>query len=189
MLNTSSDRDIDFLIFGQVKRYKNMDRLLSRWPQAIPLTLVGKAESQELRDELNAIIKNRALAVDWDDRFIPDEELNDLLQRSKFAILPHSEDSMIVSGAFYHAITYGCNLVMADNAFARHMQSRHSFCHREDDSQPLETQLKRALSAYVNHQVVIQQAFEHYSDKQVLQGFNAAITGYDCVKTRALHSD
>ncbi|ORT49385.1 hypothetical protein ST37_13315 [Vibrio sp. qd031] len=170
-------RDIDFLIFGQVKKYKNLTSLFEIWPQSIALTLVGKAESQELRDELNSVIQRRNLNIIWDDRFIPDEELNALLQRTRYAILPHSEDSMIVSGAFYHAITYGCNLLMSDNAFARNMADKHPFCHLLLRGEPLEPQLNHALQASVCANQLIEQAYECYSDQQVFLGFEQAISG------------
>jgi hypothetical protein len=173
--NPEVQRDIEFLIFGQVKRYKNLSALFNIWPASVPLKLVGKSESDSLRQELLGIIKERGLAVSWDDRFIPDEELNALLQRTQFAILPHSEDSMIVSGAFYHSITFGCNVLMADNAFARNMQARHSFCHILETGQEIVGQLNKALHSTQSSTDIITQAFDFYSDKRVSDGFGQAI--------------
>lgn len=170
------NRDIDFLIFGQVKRYKNLTALLNVWPTTVPLYLVGKSESDTLTKELNKVIEDRSLYVKWDNRFIPDDELNTLLQRTKFAIFPHSEDSMIVSGAFYHAISYGCNVLMSDNAFGRNMTEQHKFSQLIDINNSLDLQLVDIRNTLVEAEKIIDEVFIKYADTQVTYGFEQALS-------------
>lgn len=122
-----AERDIEFLCFGLVRRYKALDVLLQAWPQERALVIMGKSSDVELTASLNAIIAARGLNVRWENRYIPDQELNEALLRTKYVVLAHEDKSMIVSGAFYHAIACGANVLIRAGQFADYNAGLHSF--------------------------------------------------------------
>jgi glycosyltransferase involved in cell wall biosynthesis len=126
-------RDIEFLWFGMVREYKGLENLLRLWPGRKPLLMFGKSADPALSARLRGVIAGRGLAhVAWHDRFIPDDELNQLLRRARFVVLAHDDQTIIVSGAFYHAIACGANVIVRDSDFGRHAAGLHSYAHLVD---------------------------------------------------------
>jgi beta-1,4-mannosyltransferase len=126
LTSEADSRDIDFIYFGVVKKYKGLDQLLEAWPVDKKLLIVGKSHDDELENSLMKIISNRNLHVKRRNIFLPQEELNSLLYRSKFVVLPHFDNRMIVSGAAFHALECGANLIVREGVFCRYLQDR--FC-------------------------------------------------------------
>jgi hypothetical protein len=161
-------RDIEFLCFGVVRRYKALDALLSAWPVERSLVILGKSNDVELTAALHAIIAERSLQVRWENRFIPDEELNAALLRTRYVVLAHEDKSMIVSGAFYHAIACGANILIRAGQFADYNAAIHPFVTRFH----LETlaadiaQLRPVAPAEV-----AAAAWRHYGDDTCLQSW------------------
>lgn len=106
------ERDIPYLYFGKIKKYKAIDILLSEWPVDKNIMLAGACDSLDLENELKDIIRSRGLQVTWKNEFLSYEELCELIGRSLYVALPHKDDSMIVSGAYYHAISGGANVTV-----------------------------------------------------------------------------
>lgn len=155
------ERDIEFLCFGVVRRYKALDTLLQAWPPERPLLILGKSNDAELTAGLQAIIAERGLRVRWENRFIPDQELNDALLRTKYVVLAHEDKSMIVSGAFYHAIACGANVLIREGEFARYNAGIHSFVGTFD----MQTLAQNMLDlSYVAPEAVVQEAQRTYGD-------------------------
>jgi beta-1,4-mannosyltransferase len=117
-------RDIEFLYFGAIKRYKGLDRLLEVWPREKSLHIAGSVRDPDLLAELQRIVEARRLDVEFTGRFLPDAELNALLVRTKFLVLPHMEDTMIVSGAFFHAASFGANILARRGDFSSYLQTQ-----------------------------------------------------------------
>jgi beta-1,4-mannosyltransferase len=115
-------RDIPYLYFGAVKRYKGLTELLSVWPTHVQLVMAGKSYSDDLTAEIEQIIRSRNLNVIWHNRFLSSPELDQLVARSSFVILSHMEKSMIVSGAAYHSFTYGANLLVRAGEFGKYLE-------------------------------------------------------------------
>lgn len=131
--HVAPERDIEFLWFGMVRRYKALDQLLQIWPAERRLLILGRSDEAQLTAELQAIIASRKLNVDWQDRYIPDDELNEVLSRTKYVVMSHEDQSMIVSGVFYHAIAQGANILIRDSEFARATSAMHDFVHVYED--------------------------------------------------------
>jgi len=98
-------RSCRFLIIGQVRRYKGIERVLEVWPRGLRLEIVGRADPAYTA-ELAAIIQRRNLAecVTMESRFIPDDELHDRIAAADVLILPHQPDSALVSSAVFEAL-------------------------------------------------------------------------------------
>jgi glycosyltransferase involved in cell wall biosynthesis len=147
-------RDIEFLYFGAIKPYKGLDTLLSAWPAGRRLLIVGDAPDPILVESLHEIISERQLDVEMQARFIGDAELDDLLLRTKFCLMPHRQDTMIVAGSFYHAASLGANVLARNTDFGSSMAAQYSFVRTfEDDT------LDATISdlAYVEPSVVLDQ--------------------------------
>lgn len=124
---TRRERTIEFVWFGVIARYKALDELLRHWPADRPLLIAGHCQDGALSDEIRRVIAERALRVQWDNRPLADDELDTLLSRSRWVVLSHVDRSMIVSGAFFHAASFGVNVLFRDGEFARWAAARHRF--------------------------------------------------------------
>lgn len=123
------ERDIEFLYFGAIKAYKGLDDLLGAWPANRRLLIVGAAPDAPLLEALHTIIAERGLDVEIQARFVSDTELDDLLLRTKFSLIPHRDDTMIVAGSFYHAASLGANILARKTEFGTSTASQFSFVH------------------------------------------------------------
>ncbi|WP_297532760.1 MULTISPECIES: hypothetical protein [Thalassolituus] len=110
------DRDIDFLYFGAVKGYKGLVELLEDWPVEKSLCMLGRSDDLSLTKHIGEVINKRKLDVTWQNSFIEYDQLCHYIARSKYVVLPHNPNTMIVTGAFYHAISFGASVLMRRGA-------------------------------------------------------------------------
>lgn len=108
----AKNKDIDYLYFGAIKGYKGLVELLKRWPSSESLCMLGRSNDPELTSTICGVINQRKLDVNWDNSFVQYDRLCQYIARSKYVILPHNSDSMLVSGAFYHAVSFGASVLM-----------------------------------------------------------------------------
>ncbi|HEX7909381.1 MAG TPA: glycosyltransferase [Paraburkholderia sp.] len=94
-----------FSLLGVIRPYKQIDALLDVWPSECKLSIAGHGTEAYLAT-LNELIDKRALqnVVQLDARFLSDAEFAQSIADSDVLILPHTADSMLVSGAFFEAI-------------------------------------------------------------------------------------
>lgn len=164
----------DVLFFGGIKPYKNLHLVLDDWPVSLPLKIAGKCSDPAYTLELETIIKERGLNVAWDNRFLTTEELNALLQASKFVLLPHSDGTMISSGSFYHAIGEGCNILTNESEFGRDKSKHHPFVHLVD----VKSLSKQALEEmYVPKKKVLKEVLSHYGEDKVVDAWKVILAG------------
>ncbi|WP_282150312.1 hypothetical protein [Vibrio diabolicus] len=124
---SSPVRDVEFLIFGQIKKYKGIDELLKTWPTNLKLVIIGKCTEPQLELDINDIIVNRGLDVEFTNKFIDQKELNKLLLKTKQVIIPNEDNSMIVSGVFYHAASFGANILLKEGGLYDFLSNEYSF--------------------------------------------------------------
>jgi hypothetical protein len=128
-----ADSYIDFLIIGGINEYKKIDCFLELWPSELPLTIAGLCRSKELENRIHEIIKNRSLSVIWNNSFLSDDEVDCYLNQARVVILPHDNGRMIVSGVFYHAISFGCSIIMRPGVGFNYLKSWFSFVESYND--------------------------------------------------------
>ncbi|MDF4278265.1 hypothetical protein P3371_12565 [Vibrio parahaemolyticus] len=153
------DRDIEYICFGKIMRYKNIPKMLKDWPSNKKLLLIGYCDDSDLDLEITSIISDNK-NIEYVNKFVGEKELNEYIARCKYVLLPHSDNSMIVSGAFYHAISLGANVISSRNDFSRHIEAKHKFVSIVDDfsADSLE-QIQ-----YYEPKVVIQSAYSFYGE-------------------------
>lgn len=161
-LNKLDDRDIDNLVFGQIKKYKGIEELLKKWPKNEKLMIVGACNDETLDKNIKTIIQVRKLKVDYINEFISERKLNNLILRSKKVILPHLDETMIVSGAFYHAASFGANIASSPGGFYDYLSSFFNFIFLIDDHS----------NAYKSPAKVFDNFKQEVSDEIILQKFN-----------------
>jgi len=159
--NLNGERDIEFLLFGAVKPYKKIDILLESWPTNESLLIAGYCNDQGLEDRIRNIIHSRQLKVTWINEFLTYEALCGLIKRAKFTVLSHQDESMIVSGAFYHAISYGSNILTIENAFYYEYISQYDFV-KSFDYQNLPQIIQQLSDAWIPVNFI-----ENLSDKSI----------------------
>lgn len=122
-----SKRDIDYLYFGNISKYKALDKLLRKWPKSKTLKIIGSCDSDALKEEIESIIIDNNLSVVWNSEFVPLTVLEAELKKAKFVLIPHSDNSMIVSGSFFHAASLGANVLMHKSRFSEYCNDKFSF--------------------------------------------------------------
>jgi len=160
------ERNIDYLVFGRIDEYKGIVELLNYWPKDKLLYLMGKASSEQLKHKINDVIVRRGLNVIWKNKYISDADLNQMLLKTKYVILSHMEGSMLVSGAFYHAISFGVNVVGISNNFIEENAKKFPFVHNFSL-----IDLEGGLSNVncVRSHNVIETTYENYNDGRIME--------------------
>jgi len=158
------NRDIEFLWFGSIAKYKALDLLLLAWPKDKKLVIAGKSNDNELTARLLEIIHSNNLEVEWENKFISNAELDDIICRSKYVVLAHEDKSMIVSGAFYHAISCGANILIRNGEFSNKMSNKHKFVTTFQLYQ-LHDIISHLI--YIHPNEVVYEANENYGDSKV----------------------
>ncbi|GGA84381.1 hypothetical protein GCM10011369_28030 [Neiella marina] len=113
--------DIPYLIYGKIMRYKQIDRVLLHWPINKSILLAGRFENSELSKSIRSIISERALQVEVIDQFVPDEQLAELLSRTRCVICGNESSSMIASGVIVHALSSGCAVIARRSPFSEEL--------------------------------------------------------------------
>ena len=161
-------KQFDYLYFGSIKPYKRLDALLDAWPESKKLTIRGFCSDSTYTQKLLDIIKQRDIDVDWENRFLSDEELEAAVANSRYVILPHDDHEMISSGTFYMAVSLGANILCFDSAFARNKAERFDFV-QVITPEALPEQLESLR--YMPSDQVMTEALAHYSDKAVTEAW------------------
>lgn len=167
--NVKKDEQIKVAFFGHVKRYKGLHQALSVWPRSVPLTICGKVESDTYENELLAIISSRNLKVTVDSSFLGDSELENLLLETTHVFLPHEANTMISSGSFYHAISYGCNILATNSEFSKHKSLVHDFISINDLQNLSLTELQRNFR---HRKEVISESLHYYSRRKLRESWD-----------------
>jgi len=152
----------DVLFFGAIKKYKNLHEILQYWPVDLTLRVIGSAESQDYVNQLREIVARRALSVVIENRFIESEELDNLLKSYKWVLVPHANNTMVASGSFYHAISYGCNAICNASEFGLLKSKQHEFVQVIDQQTFSNGFLEKH---FVPKHQVLAQVLEHYGEQ------------------------
>lgn len=162
-LDSQIQKSIDFAFYGKIARYKGLVDLLNNWPVHLKLFIRGSCDDLKLQQEISKVISERGLeqVVNLKYGYIEHDELNTMMYHTKYLILPHDDKSMIVSGAFYHGISYGANIIAKESSFSKSMAKRYPFCTTYDNDN-----LQNILSSlqYIDPQEVKKMGIEDFGE-------------------------
>ena len=116
--NNTSEKQQHHLVFGKIKRYKQVDKLLTVWPLNTPLLVAGEVEDESYAGELKALCDSRGLDVQFDFQRVSDDKLNRYFESSKAVVIPYVDSCCIVSGALIHALSAGLPIVTLESDFS-----------------------------------------------------------------------
>lgn len=111
----ADDRQDYYLVFGRIARYKQLHKLIDNWPQSEKLLIAGPASDSAYVEELKT--RAQGLDIEFDIRFLPNQDVDAIMSHASAIILSHAGDEMIVSGSFFHAISYGLPVIASEQAF------------------------------------------------------------------------
>jgi len=104
----TSDDILNILYVGQVNKYKNIDLLIdavtSLNNEKIHLHIAGNCKDKEYKNYLTNTSKNKDITFDF--RFIPDNELVEIISNYDIVALPYSYESSLNSGTIFLAFSY-----------------------------------------------------------------------------------
>lgn len=158
-------KENSYLFFGAIKPYKNLHKLIDKWPHNLRLSILGYCSDKHYTQSLQKQLAKRG-NISWKNEFVAQSTLNEYLTETDFVLLPHQDNAMVSSGTFYHAISYGCNLICFDSRFAQHKASQHPFVHILNEDQ-LATDLQNLVA--VPKQEVLHQALSQYGQQKILE--------------------
>lgn len=169
-----SKTEFDYLIFGAIKKYKGIHNLLLTWPQDRFLKIIGKCNDENYKEQILDIINRRKLKVTWRNEFLLEEELNEELSKARFVVISHSDNTMISSGSFYHAISFGCNIISLRSNFSIQKSKEHGFVHLIDGTQ---CDLEMIEDKYVEKEKVIEEVLNTYSRRRLSTKWHQILSG------------
>lgn len=144
--NAQYNKELKFIFIGRIMPYKGMEALLGVWPAGKDLTLAGACSDAAYATRIRAIIDARGLKVKLLDRHISDEELDQRLSNADVFLLPHTQESAIVSGGYYLAKSYGC--VILSKVDYESVERMGSFIYTDDS---LDNAITEAAAFCKNH--------------------------------------
>lgn len=118
-----------YFIFGKIKPYKGIEKVIHHWPKNRTLVVAGPTSNGEYLNQIRSIVEERNLdnQVLFIPRRLSEAEVSWLMSRCKASILAHQGPEMIVSGAFFHAVTYGTSVLSTRSDFLRSLVENNIF--------------------------------------------------------------
>lgn len=136
-LAASGDRPLRCGLLGAVRPYKGIHELLEVWTADAPLLIRGRS-TPDYEARLRSVISRRSLqAVDFVSGYLSDDDFGRCLDEIDVLLLPHQQDSMLVSGAFFEGIGRVPAIVARRSAFTAWAASQLPGVHTFDDTRAL----------------------------------------------------
>jgi glycosyltransferase involved in cell wall biosynthesis len=108
-------------VLGQIRESKGLDVMLREWPISQPLILAGQPASLGYEALIRQIIDERGLDATTVFRELSHEEFDYILGQCKANYVANPDDTMIVSGVFFHAASMGTPVILRTSRFANEM--------------------------------------------------------------------
>jgi hypothetical protein len=122
-----------YLVCGRITSYKKIENFLQQCPECT-LMIAGKFEP-EYKIKLEQFIKESNATVNVIDRYIDDEELNNLITNSKAVILTNDGESSIVSGMVFHVLELGSIIITTSKELYSEIGLLNKFYYLNDFSE------------------------------------------------------
>jgi len=105
--------EYDILIWGSIIPYKGIDKFLEYlYNKTIQhqyrIKIAGKVKPSDYKDVINKFCNKNILL---DDRYLPEEELQNTIANSKVVLFTYNEDSVLSSGVLMDTLSYGAEII------------------------------------------------------------------------------
>ena len=126
----AKDDEMIILFFGQIRKYKNLEILISvanrLKDKKIVFLIAGRPESEEYKTELLKLINgNPAITTEF--RFLPDDEIAAWIELSDTVVFPYSKRSSLTSGTVFLAASKGRTVICPNIATMDQMENKNAF--------------------------------------------------------------
>lgn len=111
----------NFIVFGRIERYKNIDELINCIDGNIELIVMGPCTDIKYLDKLKELSLNKK--VRFEIGFHSDNYLQHSISSSSGVIITNQTSSMIVSGSFFYAISCGAKVFTIKTPFTEWIKS------------------------------------------------------------------
>jgi glycosyltransferase involved in cell wall biosynthesis len=112
---TTTLNNQEFLMFGRVQPYKKLDEVISNWEGPSKLIILGPCSDQDYLAKLKELAKGKNIAFEI--AFHPETYLEERVGRCAGVIITNDNESMLVSGSFFFAISCGAPLYVKTSPF------------------------------------------------------------------------
>ena len=138
------------------------------------MLIAGACDDIAYAQRLEAIIEERGLEVECRFGYLSDHALEGILKSYDFIVLAHEDNRMISSGTFYHAITFGCNLLCLPSKFTLAKAAEHDFVHVLTPSEFTPDNIERL--PLIPRKQVMQEALLHYSREKIRNAWRTLLS-------------
>lgn len=145
---------LKFLFIGLIKKYKNIDLLIDCFNKIndndVFLTIAGKCTDENFKNELKHRIKNKNITLDF--RYIPNEQMQSLIQSNDILILPYSLESSLNSGVIFLSFSLGRTVCssyigsLKEYGTQRDFFYKYTYLSNEEHKQTLSTTIKKIIT-------------------------------------------
>lgn len=132
-------------ILGAIRPYKRVEHIIDVWPAGPLLRIRGRCDAsyeQLLRERIQA--RGPSVKIELDVGFMSREEFETELNQLDALLLPHADESALVSGAFFEAIGATPMVIARSTPFIKWASTQFSGLVPYDHEQALPTLLKDA---------------------------------------------
>lgn len=117
----------DFVFIGAIKPYKDLDLLLEAWPRHKSLLVAGQCADKEYEKRIKEISDVRSLNIEFINKYLTENEIFEIMQKSASVVIPNSNRSMIASGVFFLAAAHGVSVFCRRSSFSIFLEENYSF--------------------------------------------------------------
>lgn len=103
----------DILIWGTISPYKGIDKFLeflyqNKLEEKFKVLIVGKVSTPEYAKQLQKFVNNK---IRIENKFIEDDDLQNLIAASNIVLFTYSKSSILSSGVLMDSLGYGANVI------------------------------------------------------------------------------
>lgn len=137
-----------FLFFGQIRRYKQVDKLIHAFKQfdadGVRLLIIGKPVDDDFVDRISTLCKDDD-RIQTEFEFVPDEEVQLYMQAADVVVLPYR--SILTSGSLLLAMTFAKPVIAPDlGCVGELLDAEGGYPYDPDSADGLSTALQQAAS-------------------------------------------
>lgn len=184
-----SEEDKVFLFVGSVRRYKNIETLITAFKgtehNGIKLVIAGKPESDEYAASL-LFLAGEDKDIIFESRFIPDEEISGYLSAADISVLPYDIENVLNSGSVYMSFSYKTTVICPAIGTINQLKDKsfvyaYSYSCDAEHAEKLKAALEKAISDIRKNPDVLaecgQRAYEYmlkeHSSKSIAEAYGA----------------
>ena len=151
-------------VLGQIRESKGLDAMLRAWPSSQPMILAGQPITPGYDALIRQIIDERDLDVTTIFRDLSRDEFDYILGQCKAIYVANPNNTMVVSGVFFHAASLGTPVIIRKSRFANEMSECYRFAVEVESPSDIESVLKR--HRFPSRSEIIDEIKSHFGPEQ-----------------------